>query len=198
MRSKTSLTRNAFVEAAFKIVREKGLETLSARSLARELNCSTMPIYSYLKSMRSLRKKLGKKATDLLLAYQTTTRTGRVFFDMGLGYILFARQEKNLFRLLFGRNEREGRSRLGETMTAFALGSLVKKMRDDPIFKGLSEGQLENILIKMWIFVHGLAFLINSGAFPTYSEDDIKEIIGETGQFIIAGEQERRLPKGGK
>ncbi len=198
MRSKTAFTRNAFVEAAFKIIREKGLGKLSARSLAKELNCSTMPIYSYLKSMESLHKELGKKATNLLLTYQTTTRTGRVFFDMGLGYILFARQEKNLFRLLFARNEGRGNRRLKKTMTEFALKSLVKKMKNDPISQGLNEQQLENILIKMWIFVHGLAFLINNNAFPTNNEDYIVRIIEETGQFIIAGEKEQSLSKGGK
>jgi AcrR family transcriptional regulator len=198
MGSKTALTRHAFVEAAFKIVREKGLEKLSARSLAKELNCSTMPIYSYLKSMKSLHQKLGKKATDLLLSYQTTTRTGRVFFDMGLGYILFARQEKNLFRLLFGRNKKTGKNRLGRTMTEFALGSLVKKMKDDPIFEGLSARQLEHILVKMWIFVHGLASLINNNAFPNDSEDYIIETLEETGQLIISGEKEQRLSEGGK
>ena len=83
-------------------------------------------------------------------------------------------------------------------MTEFALKSLVEKMKDDPIFQGLNEQKLEKILIKMWIFVHGLAFLINNNAFPNDSEDDIKEIIGETGQLIIAGEKEQRLPKGGK
>jgi AcrR family transcriptional regulator len=198
MGAKTSLTRNAFVEAAFKIVREKGLEKLSARSLAKELHCSTMPIYSYLKSMKSLHKQLGKKATDLLLTYQTTPRTGRVFFDMGLGYILFARQEKNLFRLLFARNEGGGNSRVKKTMTEFALKSLVQEMKNDPIFQSLNERQLENILIKMWIFVHGLAFLMNNNAFPNGNEDYIKEIIGETGQFIIEGEKEERLGKEGK
>ena len=157
-----------------------------------------MPIYSYLKSMKSLHQKMRKKATELLLTYQTTARTGRVFFDMGLGYILFARQERNLFRLLFARNEGIGNSKLRKTMTEFALKSLVEKMKDDPIFQGLNEQKLEKILIKMWIFVHGLAFLINNNAFPNDSEDDIKEIIGETGQLIIAGEKEQRLPKGGK
>lgn len=192
MHSKHSFTKDRFIDAAFKIVRTKGWDKLSARSLAKELNCSTMPIYSYLRSMKNLHKELGKKATDLLLTYQTTTRTGRVFFDMGLGYILFARQEKNLFRLLFARNERRGKyNKLRKTMTEFAFKNLIQKMKNDPIFQGLNEQKLKNILIKMWIFVHGLAFLINNNAFPNGNEDYIKEILKETGQFIIEGEKSK-------
>jgi hypothetical protein len=76
-------------------------------------------------------------------------------------------------------------------MTEFAFKNLIQKIKNDPIFQGLNEQKLKNILIKMWIFVHGLAFLINNNAFPNDNEDYIKEIIKETGQFIIEGEKSK-------
>jgi AcrR family transcriptional regulator len=190
MPAKSSFTKDMFIDAAFKIARSKGRDKLSARSLAKELNCSTMPIYSYLKSMKSLDKQLREKAIDILLNYQTTPRTGQAFFDMGLGYVLFAKQEKNLFRYLFAGSERGGRhSSSGKVLKALAFKNLVPKMRSDPFLEALDEQRLESILTKMWIFVHGLAFLINNNAFAKDDDNYIKELLKETGLSVIAGEK---------
>ena len=187
---KSSLTKDAFIDAAFKIARTKGLGNLSARSLAKELSCSTMPIYSYLKSMKNLHKELKKKAVNLLLAYQTTPRTGRIFFDMGIGYILFAKQERHLFRFLYAGKEGEKRYPATEKrMRKFAFESLIQNMKGDPILGGLDEQTLKGVLIKMWIFVHGLAFLINNNSFANDGEEYVVETIKEMGLLLIQGEK---------
>jgi AcrR family transcriptional regulator len=186
---KSSFTRDAFVDAAFKILRTKGWDNLSARSLAKELNCSTMPIYSYLKSMKTLYEELRKKAVDLLITYQTTPRTGQIFFDMGVGYILFAKQEKNLFRFLYQRKEGEERyQEIEKRIREFAFKNLTQNMKADPILEGLDEQTLKDVLTKMWIFVHGLAFLVNNNAFVD-DENYILETIKETGRLLILGEK---------
>jgi AcrR family transcriptional regulator len=189
MPSKPSFTKDAFIDAAFKIVREKGWDNLTARSLAKELNCSTMPIYSYLKSMKTLYEALRKKAVDLLITYQTTPRTGQIFFDMGVGYILFAKQEKNLFRFLHQRKEGEERyQEIEKRIRESAFKDLTQNMKSDPILEGLEEQKLRDVLTKMWIFVHGLAFLVNNNAFAD-DENYVLETIKETGKLLILGEK---------
>jgi len=179
-------TREMFIEAAFKVARAKGIDKLSARSLARELHCSTMPIYSYLKSMKQLKADLEKKAVDLLLAYQTTRRTDSPFFDMGLGYVLFARNEKHLFRFLFMDSERDFRHNRGnKNLRQMALNNLLPGMKDDHLLTGLDKSQSEIILVKMWIFVHGIAFLANSNALPDHDEKYIEELIHDTGRAVV-------------
>ena len=91
------------VEAAFRVIRKYGLEKFSARSIASELGSSTMPLYSGHRSMKDLEEAITKGATDLLLEYQTKERTGRGFLDMGVGYVMFAMEEKNLFRMMLFR-----------------------------------------------------------------------------------------------
>jgi AcrR family transcriptional regulator len=186
---KSSFTKDAFIDAAFKIVRTKGWDNLTARSLAKELNCSTMPIYSYLKSMKSLYEELRKKAVDLLINYQTTPRSGQVFFDMGVGYILFAKQEKNLFRFLHQRKEGEERYlEIERKIRESAFKNLTQNMKADPVLEGLDEQTLKDVLTKMWIFVHGLAFLVNNNAFAD-DENYVLETIKETGRLLILGEK---------
>src|SRR4030042_199696 len=142
MPARSSFTREMFINAAFKIVRVKGWDRLSARSLAKELNCSTMPIYSYLKSMKRLNKELGKRAIGLLLTYQTTPRTRNTFLDTGLGYVLFAKRERNLFRFLFAGNDRRGgQGNAGKTLKEFAFKNLVPKMKGGLFLEGLNDKQ---------------------------------------------------------
>jgi len=184
MPPQNTFTGEMFIEAAFKVVRSKGIERLSARSLARELHCSTMPIYSYLKSMKQLKENLEKKAVELLLAYQTTPRTHSPFLDMGLGYVLFARNEKYLFRFLFmggGRNVRHSKHDLRQ----MAFNRLLPGMQEDPFLTGLDKLQSEKILIKMWIFTHGIAFLANSNELPDNNEKYLEELISDTGRAVI-------------
>ena len=179
-------TREMFIQAAFKVVRSHGIEKLSARSLARELNCSTMPIYSYLKSMRQLRDDIKEKATELLLAYQNTKRTDSPFLDMGLGYVMFARNEKHLFRFLFmdaGRDPRRGMKSRNPRQMAFE--NLLPGMGKDPMLSGLDGPKRESILLKMWIFTHGIAVLANSNALPDNSEKAIENLIHDTGRAVI-------------
>ncbi len=189
MSLKNSFTKDAFIDAAFKIVRTKGWNKLSARSLAKELSCSTMPIYSYLKSMKSLYEELRKKSIDLLIAYQKTPRTGQKFFDMGVGYILFAKQEKNLFRFLHDRKGEEGDHEIKKRIREFAFKNLIENMKEDPILEGVEDQKLKNLLTKMWIFVHGLAFLINNSAFENDDEDTVMDMVKETGKLLIQGEK---------
>ena len=189
---KSSFTKDAFVDAAFKILRTKGWDNLSARSLAKELNCSTMPIYSYLKSMKSLYEELRKKAVDLLIIYQTTPRTGQIFLDMGVGYILFAKQEKNLFRFLYQRKEGEERyQEIEKKIRESAFKNLTQNMKADPTLEGLDEQKLKDVLTRLWIFVHGLAFLVNHNAIAD-DENYILETIKETGRLLIMGEKSNK------
>jgi AcrR family transcriptional regulator len=226
MPRKNVFTRDMFINAAFKIIREKGRDKLSASSLDRELGCSTMPVYSYLKSMKTLVSDLEEKAVDLMLTYQTTSATGQPFLDMGLGYVLFARNEKNLFRFLFMGQERSRRHRRaslpqsgtekdalsilfageererrhgkeGKDPRIAAFNRLIAGMKTDPDLLGLDDKQLESILTKMWIFTHGLAYLANSNLLMRNDEEFINEAIYETGLFVIQGELKRKKDNSG-
>ena len=57
--------------------------------------------------MKTLVSDLEEKAVDLMLTYQPTLSSDQPFLDMRLGYVLFARNEKNMFRLLFIDDERD-------------------------------------------------------------------------------------------
>ena len=195
MPAKISFTRDMLVESAFRLVKSRGIEKLSARTLAKDLKCSTQPIYSNFKSMRKLDMELRKKAVDTLLRYQTTPRTGQVFFDMGLGYIQFARRERHLFRFLYGGSKRGRSGGYGKALKEFGFQNLLQRMKDDPNLEGLDGKQMESVLTKMWIFVHGVAFLSINNAFAEGNDDYLKAMLMETGLSIVEGEKAKQSSK---
>lgn len=177
--SKT-LTREQVINAAFTLVRAKGLGALSARNVAKKLKTSTSPIYGYFRNMDQVKREMAAKAMQLLREYQTKRRTTEPFFDMGLGYIEFAGKEKKLFfevladkSILPCANDKKWGS------------EMIAIMKSDPSLTGLSDDLLLDLLLKMWIFVHGLASLINIGGLGELSEEKISAILHQAGQAVI-------------
>ena len=187
MSVRNTFTTEMFIETAFKVLRSKGMEKLTARSLARELHCSTMPIYSSLKSMKHLKDHLEQKAVDLLRAYEMTRRTDSAFLDMALGYVLFARNEKHLFRFLYREKGRDFRySRSNRNLMRMAVNNLIPGMKQDPRLAKLNQQQSEKILTQMWIFTHGIAFLANSNSLAYDDDQYIEQLIIDTNRAVVA------------
>lgn len=175
-----TVTRTQIVDAAFSLVRGKGIAALSARSVAKKLRTSTSPIYGYFRTMDLLRREIFIRALELLHEYQAKPRSGEPFFDMGLGYIDYARSEKRLFFEVLGSDFQK---LLPDNTPAGA--DPLSLMRRDPSLAGLSDGALEGLLLKMWIFVHGLASLIVSDKLCALSEKEVETMLREVGDAVI-------------
>ena len=146
------------VQAAFAVVRREGWPGLSARAIAKELNASTSPIYAYLSSMQAIEEAVVKKALDLMHGYIATRRTGDKWIDHGLGYVLFAQEEKHLFRCI---ND-EKHAYLTKTFTRSVFEALGRDLADYGPFQPLSERERLDVRLSRWFMIHGLATLINN------------------------------------
>ena len=62
MPPKVRFTREAVTDAAFALVRAQGQEALNARAIARQLGCSTQPLYRTMPGMDALRAAVMEKA----------------------------------------------------------------------------------------------------------------------------------------
>ena len=182
-------THADIVEAAFNITRKRGWEKCTARAIAKELGSSTMPIYSALKSMKNLENQIDQKAIDLLLSFQTRQRTGMVFLDMGVGYVLFAQEEKNLFRkMYFSEIGKDKILKLISTYRAYIFDQLLAFLKNDKMLKELSVKQKKDVLYRMWVFSHGLAVLLNNARVGPMKETEITKFLMETGSLMISGQ----------
>lgn len=154
MPPKVKVTQDQIIQAAMDIVRESGIDALNARALAKQLDCSIQPIFKNFETMGSLKQALLEKAQKIYDAYtQKGTENPNPFLGIGLGYIQFAQEEKNLFKLLFMTNE-------------FKQTSLIQIIKDDENqevvrlvaqLSGLSLVLSEQLFIDVWLITHGIA-----------------------------------------
>jgi len=182
MPPKTRFTREDVVEAAFRVVRKHGWAGLSARSIAKELNSSTQPIYSHLKSIEDLKEEIVKKIYELLFSYGTTKKTRDSWVDVGVGYVLFAKEEKQLFRCL-------GDEKLLPVVKKYAeksFESVTETLSNYPPFQGLSEEEINKVRKLGFIFEFGLAVLISRSP----DEKGITRLIRIADQALLKGFKE--------
>lgn len=178
-------SKSQIQEAAFAIAKEQGLQQLSARTLAQRLGCSTSPIYSTFQNMQELEDLVCQRSVDVMLQYQTKTRTGSPLMDLCLGYVLFAVEEKQLFRDMFLNKQELSRHSLD--MKSYAYSQLMDKMvSKEPALDGLSRADRLELLDILWTYTHGLAAQIIIGAIAMPDEEAILARLRKLIQPLIA------------
>ena len=178
MAPKQQFSRQDIIEASFNVVRKSGWQGLSARAIASELKSSTRPIYDHHESMKNIEAQVVKKALAYFVDFISQERTGDKWLDQALGYVLFASQEKHLFRCI---ND-EKHIHLQKQYAKEHWVALGEQLLKDERFEGLPEKTKNKIRAARWILVHGLAFLVNSGWYELSASEDsiISEDMGAT------------------
>ncbi len=169
MPKKVVFSKETIVEKAFEIFKEEGIDSITARNVAKALNCSPAPIYSSVGSMDLLKEELVNRAKKMFMDYITTTRTGIMFLDIGMGVAIFAREERKLFSNIFLIESVER-----ALMTEF-LDLIHEEAKKDKRFAVLTEEQRNELFLNCWIFANGLSTLIATGFISSPSDDYIKE-----------------------
>lgn len=156
MPPKFKFTKEEILAVALDITRLEGMNGLTARSLAKKLGTSAKPIFGQFQNMEDLQKQVLDAAHTRYLAYQSDALLDPrypPYKASGMAYIAFAREEKELFKLLFMRD------RTGEI-----IGENREEIR--PILEilkanlQLSEEEAYLFHMESWIFVHGIATMV--------------------------------------
>lgn len=161
MPPKVKVSREAIVDAALDILRKSGEPGLNARTVAAALNCSTQPVFSNFSTMEQLRFAVLEKAYGLYQDYiQKEIHAGKYpeYKASGMAYIRFAREEKQLFRLLFMR-DRSTEPHSNHSAEDPVMEQLVQN------HTGLNSQHARLFHLEMWAFVHGIATMFVTGFF---------------------------------
>ncbi|MCR5346167.1 MAG: TetR/AcrR family transcriptional regulator [Fretibacterium sp.] len=95
-------SEQAIVEAAMNVVREKGVDAMTARAVAEKLGTSTRPIFTCFATMEQLREKVVEMARECYRCFINQGLEETIpFLGVGHQHIRFARTEPELYRLLF-------------------------------------------------------------------------------------------------
>jgi len=185
-------SRDAILQGAFRLVRERGGRALTARKVAGRLRCSTTPIYEHFGTINNLRLEVAGLARELLLEYTRRPYTEHLFLNMGIGVVIFAKEQRELYRMLFLESgEFRG---VNEEL----LAVLVRDMERDILFKDMDLARRGRLLEKMSTFTYGLASTICVGLARESSDAYILNILKEVGAVVIAAalEESAKSKKG--
>lgn len=157
MSAKTKIQKEELVKGAVKIIRNKGIEYLSARNLANAVGCSTQPIFRLFDNMNDLKTCVYNDIYEIQNRYISSGETHQVpFIGIGLSYIEFAQKEKNLFKFLFMSSNSKYNNILdmAENEQGQKYTELIEKST------GLSHESSKQIYINTWLIIHGLASMM--------------------------------------
>lgn len=186
MSKEVKITKDMILEAAFDIVREKGLEEVSNRSIAKRLECSIRPIYYQFNNSDELKKELYNKIEKYFYKYIMNNMIDNIpyYRQVGINYIKFAREEKNFFKILF------------MSKSDYLPEGFVSKSEDD--FKEISklikmstklnDDDIKSFHIKMWMFTHGIATLLATDT-VLLTEEQISNLLSSQFQALMLLEE---------
>lgn len=189
MPPKAKITPENIIAASLDVVRENGAEALNARAIAKKLDCSTQPIFSNYATMEELKADVMKSAGRL---YRQSIESGMKdpayppYKASGIAYIKFAKEEKELFKLLFMRDRsreeiKEERDEISGLLTLISSNT------------GMSLDDALMFHREMWVFVHGVATMIAT----SYLEWDW-ETVSAMLTDVYQGVKERYASRGKK
>ena len=181
MPPKTAITREKIISAAIDLVRMFGAAALNARLLAKTIGCSTQPLFYQFESMNEIRENVileAKKVYERYLTREMERGDYPKYKLSGLGYIRFAREEKELFKLLFMRERENSRIPEKDEMTE----EIVNNMSE---ITGLPLDSAKKMHGAMWAFVHGIAAMAATD-YLFWEEDVISDMLTKIYRGLLA------------
>lgn len=168
MPPKLRITREMILDTAFAIVRQEGIEALSARAIAQRLGCSTQPVLYQFSGMEEVRREVCRMADACHGEYLMRMEPSQnPMIAIGLNYIRFAREEKPLFRLLFQSGELSGQG-LSTLTDGPELAPVMEIFRQE---SGLTLPQVRQVFLALTLLVHGWASMVANNAMEGSDEE---------------------------
>ena len=186
MPPKIKVTKAEIINAAVALVRENGAEALNARAVAAALASSTQPIFSNFQTMEDLERATVAAAYEIYLNFIKSEIEGGKYpqyKSMGMAYIRFAKEEKELFKLLF-MCDRTGES-FTPTLDFDASVEIIMTAN------GISKEKATLMHLEMWACVHGIGTMLAT-SFLSLDWD----LIGDMLTDIYQGVRARHLSGG--
>ena len=153
MPPKTKISKDDIVNKAVELVKYNGEAAINARAIAVALNCSTQPIFSNFSSMEELKIAVVDAAEIICRDYikrEIESKLYPVYKASGMAYIRFAKEEKELFKLLYMRDRADE-----EIPTENELNNQMNGIVHNAT--GLDDNNAKLFHLEMWAFVHGIA-----------------------------------------
>ena len=188
MAPKNKFTKKEMIEAAMHVVRDKGIDGLTAKTMAGVLGTSTQPVFTAFGSMDIVKQEVYASAVRVHDSYTEAGLKEKIpFFGVGMQYIRFAREEPELYRLLFLTKTQDQEYSAMRSMQH--LQELVRPTLVNIYHITAEEADL--YFRDLWFVVHSLSTLVVNDDCP-YSDQEIGQIL--TGFSISICKSIKEIP----
>jgi AcrR family transcriptional regulator len=181
------------VNAALEIARQKGIDAVTAREVARRLKVSVGPIFTWFETMEQLKAEVCALARARYRAYIERGLKGPIpFLGLGQQYIRFAREEPELYKLLFltppGANG-------GGAIEALKLSQDLARDSVKRIYN-MDAATADRYFRDLWLVVFSFATLIVTDDCP-YTDEEMSAVLTEVSLSVCKAYKEiPGLPEG--
>lgn len=167
-------TRDAVLHAACQLMRREGREALNARAIAKELGGSTQPIFRLFTNMEDLHRELILYVARQFQAHAEAdmAQSDSPYIQLCTTYLLYGRDEPELFKLLFMR-DRVSEGQYSDQTNFDLVFNIIKK--ETP----LDDETALRFFERTWLFIHGLAVCIATKYIPCQDERYLISMVKE-------------------
>lgn len=169
------LKKENVVKVAVRMVNNNGWDSVNARSLAKELNVSTKPLYRIYSSMDEIKKDIYNEIYRQYDEFITSRIDNKkALLTLSIAYVEFASKYKNLFISLFLSNNLKWKSLdevLDEKWNQSTIINLVNK-------HGYTFEEAKNLFMNFWLYVNGLATLLATNEINIDEKEILVKIVG--------------------
>lgn len=171
-------SREAVLDAAYQLIRREGPGALNARAVAHELGGSTQPIFRLFSGMEELKQAVTELA---LITWKAKLRermqsSAFPYLTIGMSYLLFARDEPELFKLLFMR-DRVSDGSCTDYNVEFGIPLIENTVKVDV-------ETARKLYERNWLYCHGLAVTMATKYIPCISECQMRQMLVESLQGL--------------
>lgn len=167
-------TRDAVLHAACQLMRREVMEALNARAIAKELGGSTQPIFRLFTNMEDLHRELILYVARQFQAHAEAdmAQSDSPYIQLCTTYLLYGRDEPELFKLLFMR-DRVSEGQYSDQTNFDLVFNIIKK--ETP----LDDETAMRFFERTWLFIHGLAVCIATKYIPCQDERYLISMVKE-------------------
>ncbi len=176
MPPQAKITKEMILNTVLDITRATGFETVNARSIASRLKCSTRPIFTCYENMDELKKEFLDFAYKFYEQYVIDYRSSAnisSYLLLPLSYIEFAREETQLFKLLFIKDMDLDMVKAKDFYKEIGNEKKAENF-SDTIGMDLIHGKA--IFLDLFLYTHGIAVLTATNKL-LLARDDIETMV---------------------
>lgn len=194
MPPKPKFTREQIIAVGLDLVRERGLEGLTAREVGARLGASARPIFTVFENMEELTREVYAAAARQMDAYaERASAYNPPTKRAGMQMAMFAREEPKLFQLILMRENKNitTSDALFENLGPSAKVAISAMQAQ----YALNPDAARMLFEQIWIFTYGVSALCATGM-CRFTDEELSEMI--TREFSgILSQIRRENPSGG-